>query len=104
MDPPQQQAPTVGPNLARVREAHVQHCDFRWWYPRYAHLTFPSTILPLPQSFVDYLLDDSPRGLFLPASAQPPRPKNDPFRDYADDEWYRDVEDEDEDDEEEEEK
>eukprot|EP00038_Savillea_parva_P009025 m.180735 g.180735 ORF g.180735 m.180735 type:complete len:532 (-) comp15086_c0_seq1:102-1697(-) len=47
----------------------VLACSFSSWYPTFAKATIPSRIIPLPESFVDYLQDDGP--LLLPDTSNP---------------------------------
>lgn len=40
---------------AMLKVAAVDHCRFEWWYPRFERYTFKSTIVPLPEEFLDWL-------------------------------------------------
>ncbi|KAJ3099032.1 hypothetical protein HDU97_003518 [Phlyctochytrium planicorne] len=49
--------------LPTMTPEHVDMCAFSSWYPILKRVTFRSTIIPLPEEFVEYLNAD---GLFLP--------------------------------------
>ena len=42
---------------------HILSCSVEAWYPRFKTFSFRSRIVPLPKSFVDYLVQD---GIYLP--------------------------------------
>ena len=46
-----------------VTAGQVLECSFERWYHRFESVTFRSQVLPLPQDFVDYLVQD---GVYLP--------------------------------------
>lgn len=56
-----------GQEIPPVTERAVDECDIRSWYPALGHTSFGSEIIPLPEEFVAYLLQD---GLHLPATSQ----------------------------------
>ncbi|GAQ83739.1 hypothetical protein KFL_001600080 [Klebsormidium nitens] len=45
----------------------ILNCQYQEWYPHFKSLSFRSEIIPIPRSFVSYLLDDG--GVFLPESS-----------------------------------
>lgn len=45
----------------------VLNCQYQEWYPHFKSLSFRSEIIPIPRTFVSYLLDDG--GVFLPESS-----------------------------------
>lgn len=42
-------------------------CQFSAWYPNFSDVAFRSKIIPLPSSFLEFLLQD---GVFLPEGSQ----------------------------------
>lgn len=48
-----------------VTKEELLRCSIRHWYSQYESHTFPTILVPLPEEFVSWLLED---GLFLPAS------------------------------------
>ena len=72
-------------NAFSVKQEQVLNCMFPSWYSQHKTHTFPSKIIPLPEDFIEFLLED---GLVLPDSAFPPV-KRDAADDYTDDDdWY----------------
>lgn len=53
--------------MCSILKEHVLNCMFSSWYPTFHHLTIKSITIPLPDDFVQYLLDDGP--LVLPKGA-----------------------------------
>ena len=43
----------------------VNSCQFHEWYKDFAHVTFKSRIIPLPEHFMEYLNEES---VFMPTS------------------------------------
>eukprot|EP00771_Trimastix_marina_P002357 gnl/Trimastix_PCT/3487.p1 GENE.gnl/Trimastix_PCT/3487~~gnl/Trimastix_PCT/3487.p1 ORF type:complete len:400 (-),score=107.97 gnl/Trimastix_PCT/3487:299-1498(-) len=62
---PDNAPPTEGEDHFALRQADVLNCMFSNWYPQFQRHSFASTVIPLPQTFVDYLLAD---GVLLPPS------------------------------------
>ena len=50
-----------------LRESDVLSCQFQEWYPQFRHVSLASEIIPLPEDFVEYLLED---GVFLPSGSE----------------------------------
>jgi hypothetical protein len=48
-----------------VTREELLQCSIGQWYDQYEKHTFPTMLVPLPEEFVAWLLED---GLFLPAS------------------------------------
>ena len=48
-----------------VTKDELLQCSIGSWYYQYEKHTFPTILVPLPEEFVSWLLED---GLFLPAS------------------------------------
>jgi hypothetical protein len=52
---------------AMSQHAELLACMISSWYPQFKHVTFKTSILSLPQEFVDYLVAD---GVYLPADSE----------------------------------
>jgi len=46
-----------------VTKAHILHCSYENWYPKYRSLALKSRLIPLTTAFLDYLRED---GLWVP--------------------------------------
>ena len=49
-----------------VTREHVLHCSYHYWHPRYRTITPKARLIPLSNSFIEYLRSD---GIVLPAEA-----------------------------------
>ncbi|XP_059075990.1 uncharacterized protein LOC131079049 [Cryptomeria japonica] len=47
-----------------MKQSDILPCQIQQWYPRFHSVSIRTILLPLPESFIDFLLDDG--GLFLP--------------------------------------
>jgi hypothetical protein len=47
-----------GLSFPPVRREHILNCSYDRWYPKYKSSCLPSCIIPLPDSFIDYLNED----------------------------------------------
>ncbi|RUS74577.1 hypothetical protein EGW08_017658 [Elysia chlorotica] len=45
--------------MTNMKVSEVLNCSFPEWYPQFQHITYKSVIIPLPNSFMDYLNADS---------------------------------------------
>lgn len=50
-----------------MKEADIIRCQIQEWYPRFHRVSIKTILHPLPEPFVDFLLDDG--GLFLPKTS-----------------------------------
>ena len=72
-----------------VSAAHLACCSFTAWFPLFRRHSIASRILPLPEAFIRWLLED---GVRLPDALHPPRDRGDDESD--DDDIWREAEDE----------
>lgn len=60
--------PGDGPVFPPVAKSHVLNCSFHSWYPRFAEITPPVSLIPLSAPFLSYLRSD---GIVLPSDDPP---------------------------------
>ncbi|KAL1306498.1 hypothetical protein AAFC00_005193 [Neodothiora populina] len=61
-----------------LTKAHIIHCSYHYWHPKYRTITPKARLIPLSRPFLDYLRAD---GIILP-------PENEPRGEDSDDEGF----------------
>eukprot|EP01138_Halocafeteria_seosinensis_P016437 gb/GECG01016768.1/.p1 GENE.gb/GECG01016768.1/~~gb/GECG01016768.1/.p1 ORF type:complete len:382 (+),score=51.47 gb/GECG01016768.1/:1-1146(+) len=68
--------PVVFPSIKNIPWSEKEKCRFSHWYPQFRDMTIKSTMVPLPQDFVDYLKRDklvAPKPSIWPLHPHDPR-------------------------------
>lgn len=70
--------------IPQLTEQQILNCMFSEWYKNFSKVTFKSEIIPLPEDFVQYLLED---GIFVNETDWVKRPKEEDRYDIGEDDW-----------------
>ena len=65
----------------------VLNCSFSNWYTNFEKVTIPSTILPLPEPVLEYLLEDGQLVLPVECNSENRDGVEDDYEDFGDINW-----------------